>query len=73
MTGEARDSLMNIEEENERLESELASPSLGRMTEYAIARASGDPTLRRIGWIAERLHLSVAELAGDHAALSAVQ
>lgn len=69
MTGEARDLLMNIEEENEWLENELASPSLGRMTEYAIARESGDPTLRRIGWIAERLHLSVAEPAGDHAAL----
>lgn len=69
MIDDVRYLLMDIEEANERLESDIASPSLARMTEYAIARESGDPTLRRIGWISERLHLSVAELAGDNATL----
>lgn len=30
-----------------KLESDLVSPSLARMPEYAIARQSGDPMLRR--------------------------
>lgn len=68
MIAEVRDLLLDIEEENGRLEHELASPSLARMTEYALAREGGDPTLRRVGWIAERLHLGVSELAGNHAA-----
>jgi hypothetical protein len=58
MNGDVQRLLLDIEEENDRLENELASPSLARMTEYAIARESGDPTLRRIGPIAERLHIS---------------
>lgn len=36
-------------EENDHLESDLVSPSLARMTKYAIARQSGDPMLRRMG------------------------
>lgn len=69
MSGGIRELLMEIEDENKRLENELASPSLARSTDWSIARASGDTTLRRIGWIAERLHLSVFEIAGDHAKL----
>ena len=65
MIGDVRHLLLDIEEENDRLESDLASPSLARMTEYAIARESGDPTLRRIGRIAERLHISIRELSAD--------
>jgi hypothetical protein len=45
MNGDVQRLLLDIEEENDRLENELASPSLARMTEYAIARESGDPTL----------------------------
>ncbi|MDA9537426.1 hypothetical protein ACM41_14840 [Bradyrhizobium sp. CCBAU 21362] len=59
MIGEVRHQLLEIEEV---LESGLASPRLARMTEYAIARQSGDPMLLRIGWIAERLHISIREL-----------
>jgi len=64
---------MDVEEENDRLERELASPSRVRMTEYALVRASVDLALRRIERIAERLHLGVAELAGDYATLPTVQ
>ena len=67
--GDVRHLLLDIEEENDRLESDLASPSLARMTEYAIARERGDPTLRRIGRIAERLHISIRELTADSRAL----
>jgi hypothetical protein len=73
MISEVRDVMLDIEEENDRLERELASPSPARLTEYAIARESGDLTLRRIGRIAERLHLGVAELAGDSVGLPTVQ
>jgi hypothetical protein len=57
MIGRVHNLLMDVEEENDRLERELASPSPARLTEYAIARESGDLTLRRIGRIIERLHL----------------
>ncbi|MDA9448356.1 hypothetical protein XI01_16835 [Bradyrhizobium sp. CCBAU 21360] len=61
---------MAIEEENDRQESDFTSPSLARMTEYAIVRQSGDPRLRRIGQIAERLRISsIRELTADSVAL----
>lgn len=69
MIDEVRHRLMDIEEENERLESELRSPSLGRLTEYAMTRESGDPTLRSIGWTAERLELSIRDLTDNSATL----
>lgn len=65
MIDEVRHRLMEIEEENERLERELRSPSLVRLTEYAMAREGSDPTLRSIGRIAERLRLSITEISGD--------
>ncbi|WP_035696875.1 hypothetical protein, partial [Bradyrhizobium liaoningense] len=58
-----------IEDENDRLESGLASPRLTCMTEYAIARQSRDPTLRRIGRLAKHLHISIRELTADSVAL----
>ena len=67
--GDVRHLLLDIEEENDRLESDLTSPNLARMTEYAIARESGDPTLRRIGPIAKRLRISIRELTADSVAL----
>ncbi len=72
MIDDVRHLLMDVEEENERLERDLAAPGLVRMTEYAIARESGDPIRQRIGWIAERLHLSVRELAADNVALPTI-
>lgn len=68
MNGDVQRLLLDIEEENDRLENELASPSLACMTEYAIARESGDPTLRRISPSAERLHISIRELTADSVA-----
>jgi hypothetical protein len=63
---------MDVEEENDRLERELTSPSRARLTEYAIARerrphtAPDRPDRRAV-------HLGVAELAGDSVALPTVQ
>jgi hypothetical protein len=70
MIDHVRQLLRDIEEDNERLESDITSTA--RATEYATARESGDPTLRRIGWIAERLHLNVRELAADNTVLPTI-
>jgi hypothetical protein len=40
MIGRVHNLLMDVEEENDRLERELASPSPARLTEYAIARGA---------------------------------
>lgn len=62
-----------FEIEDERLERELASPCPARRTEYAIARASDDVTLRRLGRIAECLHLGIIEMTGDRFILPRLQ
>lgn len=69
MIGDVRDLLLDIEDENAGLESELASPSVTRLTEYAIARESDDPTLRSLGRIAEHLHLGIIDMTGDESIL----
>ncbi|MFG1428871.1 hypothetical protein [Roseixanthobacter glucoisosaccharinicivorans] len=73
MVGGVRQVLFDIEDENERLQGELASSRIARLTEYAVARASGDATLRRLGWIAERLHLGITEMTGDETLLPRFQ
>lgn len=47
----------------------LRRQALARIAEHATPRESGAPTPRRIGCIAERLHLSITGLTGDNAAL----
>ncbi|MFH0302481.1 hypothetical protein AAFX91_35990 [Bradyrhizobium sp. 31Argb] len=69
MIGDVRHLLLDIKEKNGRLESDLASPCPARMTEYAIDRESGDPTLHGIGPIAKRLRISIRELTADSVAL----
>jgi hypothetical protein len=65
MGDEVANRLLELDKENERLEQELVSPSPVRRTEYAAASDSPDGTLRTIARIAERLHLSIGELAAD--------
>lgn len=73
MVDEVKHLLIDLDEENERLEQELTSPSSRRLTEYAVARHSPDPTLRRVGHIAESLDLGISELAGPLNLLPSVQ
>lgn len=73
MLGDVRHLRMAIEEENKRLESDPASPSLARMTENAIAPESGGPRSAGSGGSPKRLHLSVSELAGVLVAMPPVQ
>jgi len=65
MADEVADRLLELDKENEQLEDEMASPNPVRLTEYAAAGDSPDCTLRTIARIAESLHLSIGELAGD--------
>jgi hypothetical protein len=65
MVDEVANRLLELGKENEQLEGKTASPSPVCATEYAVARESPDRTLRTIARIAESLHLSIRELAGD--------
>ena len=65
MVDEVAYRLFELDEENEGLEQEMICPSPVRLTEYAVTAENPDDTLRTIARIAERLHLSIGELAGD--------
>ena len=69
MVHEVADRLLELDEENEQLEREMASPSPVRATEYAVANESPDRTLRTIARIAEGLNLSIRELVDDKVTL----
>jgi hypothetical protein len=69
MVDEVAYRLFEIDEENEGLEQEMASPNAPRLTEYIAAGDSPDGTIRTIARIAESLHLSIVELAGDEISL----
>ena len=65
MVDEVAYRLLELDKENEQLERNMDPPSPVRATEYAVARESPDRTLRTIAGIAESLHMSIRELAGD--------
>jgi hypothetical protein len=69
MVDEVTDRLLGLEKENEQLEDEMASPNALRLTEYIAACDSPDGTIRTIARIAESLHLSIGNLAGDKVTL----
>lgn len=73
MTEAVRLMLVELEQENERLEQENVCPDPIRLTQYEIARCSGDITLRRIGKIAEKLDIRITELVGDDAIMPRTQ